>query len=399
MAAAQPDGVERLLCRASMGDPATPSVNGGLVGPPSASLSIGPVDRAASPPSSGALVTSPPSAPPSGLHCAGGSSGPSRAAGPPNDPQHWAAAAAEHHEAEAAVVKEKRVPALPPQSGFLHLALSAVAAVPCLTELTQLGFTTSHTVLLKAWAAARLRWPATSWWQLLLVLVPLWLPQATLACQPSTLRRQWPALWKRVGLEPAMEATLAARTYRLADDALLVLKLADITKWHVDRHTDAIVNAANQRMLGGGGVDGAIHRAAGSELFKHCRGLPEVSPGVRCPTGQAVITPAFNLPVKNVIHTVGPVYAGRRESEPLLYQSYMSCLALAKKNGLRHVAFPAISCGVYGYPYNEAAETALQAVRDHSQDGLLNVYFCLFDKAALAAWIQAADSQLSRVDS
>eukprot|EP00850_Spirogloea_muscicola_P002301 SM000008S22390 [mRNA] locus=s8:1459854:1462202:- [translate_table: standard] len=398
MAAAQPDGFERPACRASMEVPATPSVNGGLVGPPSASLSVGPVDRAASPPSSGALVTRLPSAPPlSGLHCAGGGSGRSKAAGLPNDVKRWANAA-EDHEAEV-VTEQKRVPAVPPQLGWLRLPVAAVATVPWLPELTQLGFTTSHSVLLKAWAAARLRWPATSWWQLLLVLVPRWLPQATLACQPSAPKRQWPVLCKRVGLEPAMEATLAARTYRLADAAVLVVKLADITKWHVDRHTDAIVNAANQRMLGGGGVDGAIHRAAGSELFNHCRGLPEVSPGVRCPTGQAVITPAFNLPVKNVIHTVGPVYASRRESEPLLYQSYMSCLAMAKENGLRHVAFPAISCGVYGYPYSEAAEIALQAVRDHSQDGLLNVYFCLFDKPALAAWIQAADSQLSRVDS
>eukprot|EP00850_Spirogloea_muscicola_P005328 SM000024S07790 [mRNA] locus=s24:513562:515844:+ [translate_table: standard] len=380
---AQPDGVERPACRALMENPATPSLNGGLVGLPLASPSVGPVDRAASPPPSGALVTRPQLAPlPSGLHCAGGSSGPSEAVGLPNN-------------LSGAAVEEKRVSVVPHPLRFLHLAVAAVAAVPCLTELTQLGFTTSHTVLLKVWAVARLRWPVTAW---LLVLVPQWLPQASWACQPSELQRQWPALCKRVGLEPSMEAALAARTYRLADAALLVVKLADITKWHVDRHTDAIVNAANQRMLGGGGVDGAIHRAAGSELLNHCRGVPEVSPGIRCPTGQAVITPAFNLPVKNVIHTVGPIYASRCESEPLLYQSYRSCLAVAKKNGLRHVAFPAISCGVYGYPYDEAAEIALQAVRDHSKDGPLNVYFCLFDKPALAAWIQAADSQLSRVD-
>ncbi|HSN85079.1 MAG TPA: O-acetyl-ADP-ribose deacetylase, partial [Polyangiales bacterium] len=117
---------------------------------------------------------------------------------------------------------------------------------------------------------------------------------------------------------------------------------------------DAIVNAANQKMLGGGGVDGAIHRAAGPELLEACRKVPEVRPGVRCPTGEARITPGFGLRARHVIHTVGPVYRGRPADAALLGSAYRSALELAVEHGLRSVAFPAISCGVYGYPLDEA---------------------------------------------
>src|SRR5215216_1038813 len=121
--------------------------------------------------------------------------------------------------------------------------------------------------------------------------------------------------------------------------------LGDITTLDVD----AIVNAANERMLGGGGVDGAIHRAAGPELLAACLAIPEVRPGVRCPTGEARLTPGFLLPARFVIHAVGPVWRGGRHDEPeLLAHCYRNALALARQQGVQSVAFPAISCGAYG---------------------------------------------------
>ena len=126
---------------------------------------------------------------------------------------------------------------------------------------------------------------------------------------------------------------------------------------------DAIVNAANQQMLGGGGVDGAIHRAAGPELYEACLKVPEVRPGVRCPTGEARITPGFKLPAKFVIHTVGPVYYDGQHGEPeKLAACYRNSLALAAENGCASIAFPCISTGVYGYPLEEAARIAVQEV-------------------------------------
>jgi O-acetyl-ADP-ribose deacetylase (regulator of RNase III) len=134
----------------------------------------------------------------------------------------------------------------------------------------------------------------------------------------------------------------------------------DITTLEVD----AIVNAANQRMLGGGGVDGAIHRAAGPALYEACLKVPEVRPGVRCPTGEAHITPGFDLPAKFVIHTVGPVYRDGRHGEPeLLATCYRNSLALAAENHCRSIAFPCISTGVYGYPIEDAAKIAVREVR------------------------------------
>ena len=127
---------------------------------------------------------------------------------------------------------------------------------------------------------------------------------------------------------------------------------------------DAIVNAANQRMLGGGGVDGAIHRAAGPELYEACLKVREVRPGVRCPTGEARITPGFRLPSKFVIHTVGPVYRDGLHGEPdKLAACYRNSLALAAENACRSVAFPCISTGIYGYPIEEAARIAMREVR------------------------------------
>ena len=128
---------------------------------------------------------------------------------------------------------------------------------------------------------------------------------------------------------------------------------------------DAIVNAANQVMLGGGGVDGAIHRAAGPELYKACLKVPEVRPGVRCPTGEARITPGFKLPAKFVIHTVGPVYRDGFHGEPeKLAACYRNSLALAAENGCKSIAFPCISTGIYGYPIEGAAKIAVREVED-----------------------------------
>lgn len=133
----------------------------------------------------------------------------------------------------------------------------------------------------------------------------------------------------------------------------------DITKLKVD----AIVNAANTTLLGGGGVDGAIHRVAGPELLEACRQIPEVRPNQRCPTGEARITRGFRLPARYVIHTVGPVWHGGNRGEPAqLAAAYRNSLELAVKNGLQSVAFPAISAGVYGYPLKDAAEIAVREV-------------------------------------
>lgn len=129
----------------------------------------------------------------------------------------------------------------------------------------------------------------------------------------------------------------------------------DITRLSVD----VIVNAANEALLGGGGVDGAIHRAAGPELLAACRELGQVRPGVRCPTGEARATSGFRLPARWVVHTVGPVwYGGTRGEAELLAACYNNALALSVSLGARSVAFPAISCGVYGFPVEAAAQIA-----------------------------------------
>jgi O-acetyl-ADP-ribose deacetylase len=173
--------------------------------------------------------------------------------------------------------------------------------------------------------------------------------------------------------------------FALGDGRTLVVQEGDLTRAGVD----AIVNAANERMLGGGGVDGAIHRAAGPELRQACERVPEVRPGVRCPTGEARITPGFDLSARHVIHTVGPVYRSPESSAPLLASAYRSSLALAEEHGLRSIAFPAISCGVYGYPLEEAADVSLGVCRAHT-GALSEIHFVLFGGAALRAWIAAA---------
>ena len=162
----------------------------------------------------------------------------------------------------------------------------------------------------------------------------------------------------------------------------------DITLLHVD----AVVNAANERMLGGGGVDGAIHRAAGPALLEACRDVPEVRPGVRCPTGESRITPGFDLPARFVIHTVGPIWRDGTRGEPdLLASCYETSLALAEQNGVRTIAYPAISCGVYGYPIEAAAEIAVSTLRRSSS--LEEIFLVAFSPRIHAALTKNSDTE------
>lgn len=168
---------------------------------------------------------------------------------------------------------------------------------------------------------------------------------------------------------------------------IIELVQGDITKESVD----AIVNAANSALSGGGGVDGAIHRAAGHELLKECLTLG------RCPTGEARITKGYKLPAKHVIHAVGPVYDHHNNPAKLLANAYTYSLKLAQENKLKSVAFPAISTGIYGYPMREAAPVALGAVADyikkHQPDFEL-VRFVLFSSDAFTIFSQSLNQIL-----
>ncbi|CAK0783169.1 hypothetical protein CVIRNUC_006368 [Coccomyxa viridis] len=197
----------------------------------------------------------------------------------------------------------------------------------------------------------------------------------------------------RVGKPPRKVCTSMApstRQFALTDTAVLSLQEGDLTKFK----GDAIVNAANDRLLGGGGVDGAIHNAAGPKLLAACKALPIVQkPAIRCPTGDAKITEGFDLPASWVIHTVGPIYSqhSKQEAASLLASAHKNSLVLANEKGMKSVAFPAISCGVYGYPLHEAAKVALKACQEGA-GSVKTIAFILFSEDTYSVWREEAEA-------
>lgn len=179
-------------------------------------------------------------------------------------------------------------------------------------------------------------------------------------------------------------------SWNLGADRLHIMQ-ADLTRQSVD----AIVNAANSGLLGGGGVDGAIHRAAGPQLVEACRAIVETSGPL--PPGQAVITPGFNLPARHVIHTVGPIYRGGTKGEDAtLASAYRESLQLAAQNNLRTIAFPAISCGVYGFPKELAAPIALGEISAALQRGdVVEASMVLHSSEDHEIWLAAAQRLFS----
>ncbi|CAM9302777.1 unnamed protein product [Heterosigma akashiwo] len=169
---------------------------------------------------------------------------------------------------------------------------------------------------------------------------------------------------QRTKIDFGVEKHKEQATFTLSDTAKLIISIGDIAKWS----GDAIVNAANEALAGGGGVDRALHQAAGPELDAACEALPQVSAGVRCPTGESRLTPGFRLKAAHLIHTVGPVYRSAEASAPLLRAAYRSALALAAapetSPAVRSLALPAISTGAFGYPSNEAAQVAVGAIKE-----------------------------------
>lgn len=178
---------------------------------------------------------------------------------------------------------------------------------------------------------------------------------------------------------------------RMVGKSRLALIQGDITR----QSTDAIVNAANSSLMGGGGVDGAIHRAGGPAILEECKQI--VSRQGRLPTGEAVITTGGNLKARHVIHTVGPVWHGGQSGEPeLLASAYRQSLRVTVANGLKSVSFPSLSTGAYGYPVGLAAAVALETVIDflYQQESLEEVVFVLFDDATDQKYAQALEALL-----
>lgn len=192
---------------------------------------------------------------------------------------------------------------------------------------------------------------------------------------------------------------MASATFTLSDTTELCVKKADITREHVG----AIVNASNPELSdrggggGGGGVNAAVHRAAGPELLEHCQAVPQVQPNVRCPTGEAIVMPAFRLPAQHLIMTSGPAYDNDVESAPLLRAAFRNSIKAAAQAGCSSVAMPLISAGDYGYPPDKAADEAIRGMRDalaNGNDGggevVRAVRICTTDNAAMDAMVKAA---------
>jgi O-acetyl-ADP-ribose deacetylase (regulator of RNase III) len=169
----------------------------------------------------------------------------------------------------------------------------------------------------------------------------------------------------------------------------ITLVLGDIT----DQHVEAVVNAANSSLLGGGGVDGAIHRRGGPKILAECRALRETAYPQGLPPGQAVATTGGNLHARWVIHTVGPIYSATEDRSELLHSAYRSSLEVAEDVGARSIAFPAVSAGAYAWPLDDAARIAVSTVRAHQPTSLVAARFVLFSRStydafrtALAGW-------------
>jgi O-acetyl-ADP-ribose deacetylase (regulator of RNase III) len=188
-----------------------------------------------------------------------------------------------------------------------------------------------------------------------------------------------PVKWEHAAGVVLMDFEYKGKTLRLVQ--------GDITRITVD----AIVNAANSGLRGGGGVDGAIHRAGGSSIMAECRKIGG------CPTGQAVITGGGNLPAKHVIHTVGPIwYGGKSGESDLLRKAYENGLALAEGHGLKSIAFPSISTGVYGFPIEEAAPIAIKTVLEHlgGKTSLQEAQFVLFSEGDYQLYVERVKAAL-----
>lgn len=176
---------------------------------------------------------------------------------------------------------------------------------------------------------------------------------------------------------------------RIVNKTKLILKVGDLTEEDVD----AIVNAANPSLLGGGGVDGAIHRKGGPKILEECKRIGH------CEPGEAVITTAGNLKARYVIHTVGPIYRNGNTGEPeTLKNAYLNSLKLAEKRGIKTIAFPSISTGAYGYPVNEAAEIAMKTVVEflHTNETIKEVRFVLFREDIFSAYKKALTLALEK---
>jgi O-acetyl-ADP-ribose deacetylase (regulator of RNase III) len=177
--------------------------------------------------------------------------------------------------------------------------------------------------------------------------------------------------------------------------AKLILMRGDITEQDVE----AIVNAANPSLMGGGGVDGAIHRKGGPKILEECKRIRATEWPDGLPTGKAVITSGGNLKARYVIHTVGPIWRGGSRGEPeLLREAYLSSLRLAASRGIRTIAFPSISTGAYGYPIREASRVALKAIKDflETEGGLDEVRLVLFTEGDLKVYEEAAKEILGQ---
>ncbi|KAI3925049.1 hypothetical protein MKW98_009699 [Papaver atlanticum] len=174
------------------------------------------------------------------------------------------------------------------------------------------------------------------------------------------------------------------KVFKTSSTSSLKIQRGDITMWSLNGTSDAIVNTANEKLLGG---------AAGPELREACYTVPEVRLGIRCPKGEARITPAFQLPVSHVIHTVGPFYDNENHPEVTLRNAYRNCIKLAKENNIDYIAFPAISCGTYCYPLEEAAAIAISTVMESDGD-FKEVHFVLLEDDVFNAWLEKANGLL-----